>query len=339
MRKHSGARGTGHGAVDFRDLPAPRPPPPAPMLIFLLFLGGITAYAETVNRIVAIVNEDVITEADVSAHASALLADQSLPESSDADTLEMERVALRRLIEQRLILQEAKRAQITAGAEEVLSRLDTVRGRFESEEAFETSLASAGMTKERLKESLREQLMVQRLIDTKVRAGIVISPQEVARELAAHPELARGGDRVRASHILVRVGEAPSEEPARRRIEDLRQQLVRGGDFAALAKQYSEDPHAPDGGAMDWVAQGELMPELDAVLFQLKPGEISQPIQTRLGFHLVRVEERRAADQLAPEHAQSAVYQRLYEQKFQQAFTRWLTQLKERAYISILTNP
>ena len=309
-----------------------------PSVIVLCLVAGITAYAETVDRIIAIVIDEVITEADVSAHASALLADQSSPQPPEGSGVEMAQVALRRLIEQRLILQEAKRLEIHVSTDEVLARLDAIRSRFDSDEAFETAMTGAGMTKERLKDSLRDQLMVQHLIDQKVRAGIRISPQEVARELAAHPDRVQGGDRVRVSHLLVRVSKTRAEAQAHALIDNLHQKLVKGADFAGLAKQYSEDPYAKDGGVMEWVAQGELMPELDTVLFQLTPGELSQPIQTRLGFHLLRVEERRAAEQLAPEQAHTAIYQQLYQQKFQQAFMRWLTQLKRRAYIQLVSD-
>ena len=141
---------------------------------------------------------------------------------------------------------------------------------------------------------------------------------------------------MRASHILVRVGERRTEEQARSLIDDLHRQLVAGADVAALAKRYSEDAHAQDGGMMDWVAQGELLPELDTALFSLKAGELSQPIQTRLGFHLVRVEERRDAQSLSVAEANRAVKERLYQQKFQAAFSRWIADLKRKAYIEIL---
>jgi len=112
--------------------------------------------------------------------------------------------------------------------------------------------------------------------------------------------------------------------------------VASGADFAALAKRYSEDPNAADGGAMGWIAQGDLMPELDTALFSVPVGSVSEPIQTRLGFHLVKVEERRTASDLSVADANRAVYQRLYQQKFEAAMKRWLTELKSRAYIQIL---
>ena len=305
------------------------------IVVVLCVASGIRVWAETANRIVAIVNDDIITEADVLSYASAQFDDPQETQRVDPRSVEMQLVVLRRLIEQRLILQEAKRAGVSVATEEILEHLETLRSHFDSDEAFEQSLADSHLTQEQLKEKIREQLMVQRLIDAKIRSTIVVSPQEVAREIGAHPELAKQGDRVRAAHILIRVNEKRSAESARARIEEISKQLSAGAEFGSLAKRYSEDPHAAEGGAMSWVAQGELMPELDAALFRLTPGEWSQPIQTRLGFHLVKVEERKPAESLSTQEAHRTVYQQLYQQKFQDAFVRWLTQLKRHAYIEI----
>ncbi len=294
------------------------------------------AWAATVNRILVVVNEDIITEADVTSHVTALLEDQHGPAPDEASSSEMHQAILHRLIEQRLMLQEARRSGTTISSDDVLRRLGEVRKRFVSEEEFQHSLAESGLSEEQLKEQIRDQLTIQAIIDAKVRSTINVSPQEVAQELERHPELAKPGDRVRASHILIRVNESRSEEQARALIADLHRQLTSGAPFSALAKRDSEDPHAEDGGQMGWVAQGELLPELDAALFRLKPGELSAPIQTRLGFHLVKVEERRTATDLSITEANRSIYQRLYQQKFEQAFDRWLNELKRRAYIEIV---
>jgi len=306
-----------------------------PVTVALCLIGGSGALGETANRIVAIVNDDIITQADVTEHLSALLEEPQSPEPSDADSMAMQEVVLRRLIEQRLILQEAKRLGLSVSGEEVAKRFDELRGRFATEEEFQQSLINSKLSPEQLKEKIRDQLMVHRVIDAKVRSTIVVSPQEVAAALGTHPELGKPGDRVRASHILIRVNERRTPEKAKALVNEIHQQLVKGADFSSLAKRYSEDPHAQDGGAMGWVAQGELLPELDAALFTLKPGELSGPLQTRLGFHLVKVEERRPADSLSLTEANHEVSQQLYQQKFQAAFTRWLGELKRHAYIEI----
>jgi parvulin-like peptidyl-prolyl isomerase len=289
-----------------------------------------------VNRIVAIVNDEIITEADVVAHVRSILEEHDLPDPTQAESLEVQMMVLRNLIEQRLILQEAKKLGVIVGPEETAQRLEALRARAGSEEQFQQRLAESSLTEEALREKIRDQLLVQRVIEAKVRSTIVVTPLEVSRALAEQPNLAKPGERVRARHVLVRVNDERSEAQARALMTDLHRQLADGADFAALAKRYSEDPNAQDGGVMEWVAQGELMPELDAVLFTLPVGSVSEPIQTRLGFHLLKVEERRTASELSVTEANRAVYQQLYQQKFEAAMKRWLSDLKSRAYIQIL---
>lgn len=293
------------------------------------------ALAKTVNRIAAVVNDEVITEADVDAYLGVLREEDQLP-PADPQAGEVRQAVLQRLVEQRVILQEARREGLAVDAEEIDGRLDRIRRRFESDEAFHQSLQDAGLSREGLREQVRDQAMVERLIDAKVRSTITVSPQEVARELEGHPELAKPDERVRASHLLVRISDTRSLEQARTLIEDLRRRLSQGADFAELARRYSEDPHAPDGGDMGWVAQGELLPELDAALFRLKDGEVSEPIHTRLGFHLVQVHERSTGSSLSLTEASQAVFQRLYQREFRETFARWLKGLLQRAYINVI---
>jgi parvulin-like peptidyl-prolyl isomerase len=293
--------------------------------------------ADTVNRIIAIVNDEVITEADVTSHVNALLEEGESPATVPQEPAAIHQAVLHRLIEERLILQEAKRGGISVRPDEILQRLNQLRARVRSEEEFQRLLRDWGLSQEELKERIRDQLMVQRVIEVQVRSGIVVSPQEVAQEIGAHPELAKSGDRARALHVVLRVTQGRSEAQTRALAEDIHRQLTEGADFSALAKRYSEGPSGEEGGVMGWVAQGELLPELDAALFSLSVGEFSNPIQTRLGFHLVKVEERRTASSLSLMEANRAVYQRIYQQRFEEGFKRWLDGLKRRAYIELVS--
>ena len=203
-------------------------------LLSLLLVVTASASAETVNRIAAIVNDEVITEADVAAHVNSILAEQDLPHPTEAEALEIQMMVLRNLIEQRLILQEAKKSGLMVGNGEVAQRLGALRSRAGSEEQFRQRLADSSLTEEKLREKLREQLMVQRIVDAKVRSTIVVTPLEVAGALDAHPEQAKPGERARALHLLVRVTEDRPEAKAKALIGDLRRQLANGADFSAL---------------------------------------------------------------------------------------------------------
>ena len=318
----------------------PHPPSPIPHFLIplafvLCLLGGERASGETVNRIVAIVNDEVITDADVASQVSSIMDEQQLSDPTEAELLELHMMVLRNLIEQRLILQEAKKLGVTVSADDVNKRVEAMRSRAGSEEQFQRRLAESALTEEKLREKLREQLLVQRIVDDKVRSSISVTPLEVSRALGAHPEQAQSGERVRALHLLVRVTEDRPEAKAKTLIDDLHRKLTHGADFSELATRYSEDPSAEDGGRMEWVAQGELLPELDQALFRLPVESISEPIQTRLGFHLLKVEERRAAAELPVTEANRTVTLQLYQQKFEEAMKRWLNELRSRAYIDI----
>jgi parvulin-like peptidyl-prolyl isomerase/superfamily II DNA or RNA helicase len=293
-------------------------------------------WAETVNRMMAIVEEDVITEADVAAQMHTLLADAREEPADEATAGAMRQAILRRLIEQRLLLQEAKRSGIIVESEEVLDRLEDIRGQFDSEDAFRNGLEESGMSEEQLKGQIREALIVQRWVDERVRSTITVSPQDVAEERTAHPEPPHSGEQARLRHLLIRAREGRSEEEAKRLADEAHRRLREGASFAELAKRDSEDAHKDDGGAMGWVAQEELLPELQAAVQALKVGEPSAPIRTKLGFHLVVVEERRAGATLAEADVVQYIRQRLYQRKFQEAMTRRLDELTRKAYIHIL---
>jgi peptidyl-prolyl cis-trans isomerase SurA len=297
---------------------------------------GTTGWAATVNRIVAVVEDEVITEADLTAHLSALWQEAAGTDLATLEPAAARQLTLRRLIEQRLMLKAAERMGISATSEEIAERLSRLRRQFSTPEAFDDALADAGLSTAQLKRQVREQLLIQRAIDAQVRSTIVVSPQEVADAVRARPELEHPGDRVQVSHILIRVTASRPEAAAGALSEKLSRRLREGADFAELARRYSEDAHAAQGGAMGWVQAGELLPELDAVLFRLKEGELSSPIQTRLGFHLVRMETRRPAERRSPAETSHAVQQELYQQKFQRSLEHWLAQLTQRAYIEVV---
>jgi peptidyl-prolyl cis-trans isomerase SurA len=138
----------------------------------------------------------------------------------------------------------------------------------------------------------------------------------------------------RARHILVKTNEIVSEEDARRRLITLRDRILTGADFAELARLGSEDGTAARGGDLGWVYPGDTVPEFERAMNALQPGEISPPVRTPFGFHLIRVEERRAADVSAERQRQQA-RQALRERKAEEAYQEWLRQLRDRTYVEL----
>jgi len=139
----------------------------------------------------------------------------------------------------------------------------------------------------------------------------------------------------RVRHILVRASEVVAEADARRKLADLRERLVIGKqDFAELARQHSEDGSASLGGSLEWVFPGDTVPEFERAMAELQPGEVSQPVKTAFGWHLIQVLERRSAG-LTAERQRMQARQVLRERKADEAYQEWLRQLRDRAYVEI----
>jgi peptidyl-prolyl cis-trans isomerase SurA len=139
----------------------------------------------------------------------------------------------------------------------------------------------------------------------------------------------------RLRHILVRTSEQVSESDARRRLLDLRERIVTGGaDFAELARAHSDDATSVRGGELDWIYPGDTVPDFERAFAELKIGEISQPVRTPFGYHLIQVLERRDAD-VSPERRRLQARQALRERKSDDAYQEWLRQVRDQTYVEL----
>jgi len=136
----------------------------------------------------------------------------------------------------------------------------------------------------------------------------------------------------KARHILIRVNEVVSEPEARRKMENVRERLVNGGDFAELARLYSQDGSGAKGGDLGWISPGDTVPEFEKAMDALKEGEFSPVVQTSFGMHLIQVSERRQRD-VSEERQRTMARQALRERKLDEAYQDWLRQLRDRTYV------
>ncbi|HCN70381.1 MAG TPA: molecular chaperone SurA [Pusillimonas sp.] len=142
----------------------------------------------------------------------------------------------------------------------------------------------------------------------------------------------------RVRHILIKTDQATSEERARTRLEDIRQRVLAGEDFSDLARRYSEDASAPLGGELGWLSPGETVPPFEQAMDNLEPGEISEPVRTQFGWHLITVEERRTED-MEDEFKRMRAREVLFERQVGPAFEDWLGQIRAQAYIDNRLDP
>lgn len=145
---------------------------------------------------------------------------------------------------------------------------------------------------------------------------------------------AQAVEQTHARHILIKVNEVVSESEAQHKLESLRARIKHGESFAELARLFSQDGSASKGGDLGWIYPGDTVPEFERAMNLLAPGELSQPVQSPFGFHLIEVLDRRVQD-VSSERRRAAVRQTLRERKRDEAYQDWLRQARDRAYVEI----
>ncbi len=312
------------------------------MILAAVLLGGrpVRLHAEVLDRIVAVVNDEPITQRELEELMLPFFVsdEQKGLTRSSREIQEASAAALRQLIDERVVVQAARKAKIEASEADVQERLRQVRGRFPTDEAFAKALAEEGITQRDLLRRFREQVISRKLIDKEVRAHITVSPVEAEQYYAAHAADFSHPEEVRARHILIRVSAERTDADAAKLADDIHQKLLatQGADVAHLAKTFSQAPEADQGGDLGWVTRGQLKQELDEPLFALPLHGISPPIHTNLGYHLLFVEDKHEAGRQLLEEARTQVEDRLYTEKFKQAVTVWMNKLREQAYIQVM---
>lgn len=291
--------------------------------------GGIAAWwARKAPAVAATVNGEPIYAAEVDRYVREIGARFGV-DFSKADAArqrqEVARSVLEQLIERTLILQEARRTGRLASDAAVEDRLRQIAASFPSPEEFERTLTQQGISRAELRERVRFELTVRRLLeDLKVPSP---TEQEARRYFEAHPQAFDEPERVRVRHVLVRT-----EAEARVALARLR----RGEPFAKVAKDLSQDPGTRDrGGEVGLVAPGQTVPEFERAAFRLKPGELSEPVSTPFGYHIVQVTERLPAKKATWEGVRHTVLELLRENKRREAFEAWVKGLRNRAKIAV----
>lgn len=146
--------------------------------------------------------------------------------------------------------------------------------------------------------------------------------------------LAGAVEQTHVRHILIKVNEVVSESDAKHKLATLQERIRNGESFAELAKLHSQDGAASKGGDLGWIYPGDTVPEFERAMNQLKPGEVSAPVQTPFGFHLIEVLERRVQD-ASTDRQRTAARQTLRERKAEEAYQDWLRQARDRAYVEL----
>lgn len=289
--------------------------------------------------VVARVNGEDITRADL--ERSIRGVETELNQRVPGDKRDgVVRGVLERLINFRLLLQEARARGIEVAPAEVDAQMAALARRFPSADALREALIIRGVTLEMLRDDARRDLRVGKLVAAETGRDVTVPDDDVRRFYDQNLERFRQPEAARASHIFVRVG-TDLDEKARNglrvKAESLKRLALRGDDFAMLARNYSEDRATGQrGGDLGWFAKGQTPKEFDEAVFTLQPNEIGGPVKTSDGYHIVKMHERRAARVQGFDEVASDIAAFLLRQKQEQLTVTLINQLRAKAKIDIL---
>jgi peptidyl-prolyl cis-trans isomerase C len=289
--------------------------------------------------VLARVNGEAINKSEFDRAVTALEARNGGP----VPTEQRDRIfrdVLDQIVAYRLLIQESRSRNITAADAEVDARIKEIQGQFPSEEAFTQMLTSRKTTLDQVRNDIRQDITVQKLIENAIADKVAVKPEQLADFYAKNPDQFKQPERVRASHILIMVpkgSDAAAKNAARSKAADILKDVKTGKDFAALAKQHSQDPgSAQNGGDLGFFQQGQMVGPFNDAAFTLAPGSVSDLVETEFGFHIIKVAEKQAARSVPLEEVRPQLEQYLQRQNREQQTDAFVNGLKAKGKIEIL---
>lgn len=295
-----------------------------------------------VNRIIALVDGDPITMYEVETFTTSDPRLAQAVQANPAGVVDL-------LVTQKVLAKEVAAQGIVISDAEIDRYIENVRQRNNlSEEQLAAALSQQGLTMERYRAQIREELERAQLINREIRGKVSVSPEEIERYQKQQDgggegeEEAASDEQVSISHIVLQIPPEASEADAEAvlaRAEKIHEELDDGADFAEVAKRESEDGVASQGGKLGTFKQGEMREELEQAIADLDVGEYSEPVRTETSIHIVRLDERIGAG-AAPtmsEAQREEIKEKLYAQALEERYARWLKEdLRQRHTVEML---
>lgn len=260
-------------------------------LVLIISMAGCKNEGEVVAKI----NNDVITKDELY---------DLLVEQNGAQVLD-------NLISEKIIKLEIEKQKIEIPEEEIEKVISEIKGSYGGDEAFNQAMEYYGYKLEDIKKNITTNIQIKKLLEP----SISITEEEIKDYFETYKDTLSQKEQVRASHILVETEEKAKE---------VKEKLLAGGDFAEIAKEYSQDINNKDlGGDLGFFSRGEMLPTFENAAFALEIGEISDPVQTDYGFHIIKVEEKKEEKEANFEENKDKIKDILLEEKIPEAYQEW----------------
>jgi len=297
------------------------------LMALLTLFSGLSYATEVIDRIVAIVNDDIITLSDFNKYIV------SLPKQ----TVEINKdQALNDLVEQMILTQEAAKLGITVTDAEIDRSIESVKGKLDmSDEQMNEMLTKQNLTTEQFRNQWRLQILSGKLVSTLVKGRIAVTDEEIKDLYKQYYGEIENADEVEIAHILISF-DASEEQQALQKANKVAELAKSGSNFSKLVSEYSDDTFSKDKeGVLGYFKKGELVSELEDVVSVTEVGKTSGPVKTISGFHIIKVLDRKTLDESSVDQYREQLRQEIYKQKVTEELEKYIAGIRENAYIEI----
>jgi peptidyl-prolyl cis-trans isomerase SurA len=311
------------------------------ILVTSLWLETVFA-AEVCNRVVAVVNNDVITLYELNNRIKELTGatPEELMQKGEATYRDAQQKILEMLIDEKLAQAKVKQLGIQVSDKQVDSYIEKVKqDNHLTQEDMVAGLAKEGLTFEKYREKVRKDIERAQLIEYEVRSKIIIRDESIQKYYEDHKGSFGVAEKVQLSGIFLMRKDLKSEEEMRalyKKAQDISAKLKGGADFAQMAKTYSDGPGANQGGDLGMFTVDNLEPGLKSLVEALPEGGISDPVVKQNGIQIIEVVKKQTGKIRSLEEAKDAIYEILYKEEVNRRFQEWIKELRESAYTRIL---
>ena len=316
--------------------PAQGTPPPAAAL---QQPPAVKAVPAQLPEVVARVNGEAINAAELENAIKGLEGRAGGPVPADQRD-RVYRGVLDDMIGYKLLVQEAKARKIAVPDAEVEAQVAQIRSQFPNQQQFDQALAAQKMTLQDIRDDARSEMSVEKLVEGEIATKIAVKPEAVTDFYQKNQDKFQQGPRVRASHILISVpqnADAATKQQAKTKAEAILKDLKGGKDFAATAKENSQDPgSAVNGGDLGFFEKGQMVPPFEQAAFALNAGDMSDLVETQFGYHIIKVAEKQTQRVVPLDEAKPQIEQYLSQQSRQAETQAFVDALKAKAKIEIL---
>ncbi len=240
------------------------------------------------------------------------------------------------LINRELLYQESIKKGYLVQPEELDSTIKGIKSRFANQQGFQQTLADMNISEADFRQQVKKGRAIQILLEQEISQKIVVTEQESRSFYDNNPNFFQKPEQIRASHILIKMNPDADDDQkteAKKKIEEVRQKIEAGEDFAELAKKYSEGPSSTQGGDLGYFDRQKMVKPFADAAFQLQPGQVSPIVKTRFGYHIIKVIDRKPETKLAYDEIKPRLDKSLKNKKMQEAVAKYIDQLKNSATI------